>query len=285
MLLEKMFQRYLTECSYKHIKLDEEELEEELDMDEEECIVDEDIEYHDIKELTMSQVRELRNKKIHKPLTKMEEAELEKYYFQINVIVNRNNWDKNELDLWNIYKNYGKGKFRNLAYEKGLKDGTVRICDIVSEVYPEIGSKLALQIELIDEMCGVLGLKHSQDFTQVSKERIDNCVDWFKNNSEKIHNVFEIRDRKKIAKFDSRTTAEIINKVFSKWGYSKIKAGTKSKKRVNGEVVYTTPYNIKNTNIDEEKNQDVDVYLFIRPKKIKNSERKVTLHTGVMPPI
>jgi hypothetical protein len=179
------------------------------------------------------------------------------------------------MELWDVYKDYGRGRFRNLSYEKGFKDGSVRISDIISEVYPEISNRLALRVELIDQMCTTLGLRHSQDFTQVSKEKIESCVEWFKNNSKRIHSVFEIRDRNKTGRFDSKHTTFLINKVFSKWGYSKVKAGKRSKKRVNGNVVYTTPYNVHNTNVDEKKEKNVDVYEHVKAKKIKQTEKKV----------
>lgn len=281
MLLEQMFKRYLIDCSYEHEEFDEDELEEEMDMEEEEIEVD--FEYKDIPELTFSEMKELRTKKIESSLTKMEEAQMEKYYFQ-HMLVEKN-CIRLEMELWDVYKDYGKGKFKNLSYEKGYKDGSVRICDIVSDVYPEISSRLALRVELVDQMCGVLGLRYSQDWTQVSKDKVDGCVDWFKNNSKRIHNVFEIRDRNNSGKFTTRTTTDLINKVFSKWGYSKVKAGKKSKKRLMGKVVYTTPYNVVNTNKDAEKGTDIDVYEHIKPKKIKKTDRKVTIGTGNLPPM
>jgi hypothetical protein len=283
MLLDQMFQRYLTECSYSHEDIDEEELEQELDMDEEEEACIEDIEYKDIVELTRSQAVELRKKKIESSLTKSEETQLQKYYFQCMLTENRV-WN-NEVALWDVYKESGKGKFRNLSYEKGYKDGSVRICDIVSDIYPEISSRLALRVELIDQMCGVLGLKYSQDFTEVSKEKVDSCVDWFRTNSKRIHSVFEIRNQSKSVKFTSRTTTDLINKVFSKWGYSKVKAGNKIKTRVEGKVVYTTPYNVVNNNVDKENDLDIDVYEHVRPKTIKQTDRKVSFPSGDLPPL
>ena len=284
MMLEDMFKRYLSECSYEHEDIDEDELEEEMDMEEMDMCIDGEFDYKDIPELTLSQTKELRKKKIESSLTKMEEAQLEKYYFQ-HMLVEKDIWDV-EDELWDVYKNYGKGKFRNLSYEKGYIDGSVIICDIVSQIYPEISNKLALRVELIDEICGTLGLEHSHDFSQISKDKLDSCVDWFRTNSKRIHNVFEIRDRNtENTKFTSRNTTDLINKVFSKWGYSKVKAGKKSKKRVNGEVIYTTPYNIENVNADKEKGTDIDVYRHIRPKKIRQTEKKVLLATGNLPPM
>ena len=266
MLLQEMFKRYLHECSYEEEELDEEELEEEMDMDEE-CIIDDEIQYKDIPELTFSEMKELRKKKFESSLTKMEEFQMEKYYFQHMLVVTRR--IKDEMALWDVYKDYGKGKFRNLTYEKGYKDGSVRICDIVSDVYPEISSKLALRVEIIDDMCKVLGLKHSQDFTQVSKEKIESCVEWFKKNSKRIHSAFEIRDRNKTGNFSVRSTTDLINKVFTKWGYNKVKRGKRNMKGTKEKRIDKTPYNFENQ-IDY-----IDVYVHLKPKKIKQTERKV----------
>jgi len=272
MEIDKMFQRYLVECSYENEELDEDELEEELDMDEEDSLIDDEIDYTDIPELTFSQMKEFRKKKIEAVLTKLEEAQLEKYYFQ-HMLVEKNCINQ-ELALWDVYRDHGKMKFRNLSYEKGYKDGSVRICDIVSDIYPEISSRLALRVELIDEICTTLGLTHSQDFSEVTKDKIESCVDWFADNSKRIHNVFDIRDQKKKAAINTRCVTDIINKVFSKWGYSKVKAGKKKGHRVNGKVVYTTPYNIIN------ENEDIDVYQHVKTRKVKQTDRKVKFVSG-----
>ena len=123
----------------------------------------------------------------------------------------------------------------------------------------------------------MIGIKHSQDFSLVSKEKIDDSVDWFKEKSKEIHTVFDIRNQSKSNKFDSKATIYLINKVFSKWGFSTVKAGNKCGKRVNGKMVYSTPYNIKNENVDERFNRNIDVYEHIKPKVVKKIEKKVRL--------
>lgn len=279
MMLDDVFNRYLTECSYEEeIDYDEEE----FDFEEDEPVkLDDSFDYVDIPSITFDLAQELRKKKIENSITKLEEAQLEKFYFQYMLF--GENRMKDQIELWEIYCDYGKGKFKNLSYEKGFNDGSVRICDIINDVYPEISNILSLRVEMIDKICKKIGIKHSQDFSQVSKEKIDECVDWFKTNSKKIHTVFDIRNQSKSNKFDSRTTTEIINKVFSKWGFSSIKAGTRSKKRVDGKIVYTTPYNIKNENDDEKKNRNIDVYKHIKPKVVKQSSQVTLGKNGELP--
>ena len=272
MMLAETFNRYMEECNYDEEALDEDE----FDFEEEEVVVVDKFVYADIPEITFSKAQEIRKKKIENSITKLEEAQLEKFYFQYMLF--GENRMKDQIMLWDIYLDYGKGKFRNLTYEKGYNDGTIRICDIVSEVYPEISNILSLRVDWIGRICKEIGIKHSQDFSMVSKETIEGCTDWFKTNSKEIPNVFEIRDRSKTNKFDTRSTTELINKVFSKWGYSTIKAGNKSGKRVNGKMVYNTPYNIQNDN------KDINVYEFIKPKVVQKTEKKVsTVSEGDLP--
>ena len=98
--------------------------------------------------------------------------------------------------------------------------------------------------------------------------------------TQKRYRTFEIRDQSKTNKFDNKTTTYLINKVFSKWGYSTIKAGNKSGKRINGKMVYNTPYNIQNEN----EIYNINVYEFIKPKVVQKTEKKVsTVREGDLP--
>ena len=149
MVLPDLFDRYLKECSYDEEEPDDESIDlEELDID---VKIDTDVKYEDIPEITFTQAKKLRNKKIETSLTKIEERQLEKYFFQCNIIVDHK--VNQEQELWDIYCDYGKGTFRNLSYEKGYNDGSIRICDIINDVYPEISNILSLRVELIDRIC------------------------------------------------------------------------------------------------------------------------------------
>ena len=283
MLLEPLFKRYLTECSYEHEELlyDEACLLQEQDVLSIDINFNDEFEYNDIKDLTYPDANVLKKKKIESVLSKEEEIQLEKYYFQ-HALVNMDIWDsKVEHNLWDIYKSYGKNKFRNMSFEKGLLAGTVRINDIISPGYPELSSSLVLKLEMIDQIRNKIGLKHSQDFVEVSKETIADSVQWFDENRKKIHNIFQIRDGKK-EEFNSRSVTDLINKVFSQWGYSKIKLG-KERKKINGKMVNIAPYSIINENYDKDTREFTDVYKYIKPKKVKQTEIKVEVHQGYNP--
>jgi len=282
MSIEPLFQRYLLECNYEHT-LDDEDIDDSL-MDElaDTDGNDIDIPYQDIKEITRSVVTQYRKEKMNSSLSKMQEAELEKFFFQ-HMLTDKNIWKRDvELDLWDVYKDFGKRKFRNIGWEKGHIEGTVRICDIVSEVYPEICSKLSLRIEIVSEICDRLNMKNTHDYeTNISKTQLEDSVEWFSQNSKRIHTAFDIRNRGKcMMKMDIRKVTDLINKVFTKWGYSKIKKGTRKLVRVDGKRVDVTPYNILN----EVKGDTVNVYTHIKPRKIKSRHNKVSLvREGDMP--
>lgn len=266
MNLEPLFDRYLEECNYDNEELDEEDIESEYDFGEDEIPI-ENIDYEDIEEITFSQVKELRNKKMSDSLSKYEEAQLEKYYFQFMLVDNRI-WE-NELQLWDIYKDFGKNKFRNISFEKGLNEETLRLTDIVSTIYPEICSKFALRVEIIQEITTTLGIQNSQDFTIVERDKIDNTIDYFKNNSNRINDAFELRNRKTTNTFNLRNTTDLINKVFAKWGYSSLKKGKKVLKGTKGKQVDITPFNLENDN------DNINVYKHIRGRKSKKTMYKV----------
>lgn len=284
MSLEEMFKRYLKECNYEHEDLDEDELDDE-EIFEEEIIVDQDTKYEDIHSINRDEAHLLRRKKIVSSLTKMEEAQLEKYYFQC-ILTSKKIWKKDvEIDLWYIYQDYGKGKFTNLSYEKGVNAGSVRISDIVSDIYPEIAGSLALKVELIGQITKMLELKNSQDFKSIPRDKLEAVIYWFKQNSQKIHNVFEIRNQKKVNKFDLRTTTDLINKVLSSWGYSKLKKGKRQQQQINGERLDISPFNVVNENKLEGSiiDIDIDVYEHIKPRDGNKTERNVNTYKGVNP--
>ena len=166
-----------------------------------------------------------------------------------------------------IYIEFGPDKFRNLACEKSVNECSIKICDIFSD-----------QIKMIKEICTTIGIRHTNDLVLVSKEKLDSCVEWFKDNSVKIHTIFDIRNQSKPdTLFDSKAATYLINKVFNKWSYTSIKAGTRSKQRVDGKVVYTTPYHIKSKTVDAKKNWNVNVYDNLKPKKVRQTNKKVVI--------
>jgi hypothetical protein len=278
MHLDELVEKYLGACNYEHID----------NPDEDELINDDfdpsdvpTIKYRDIIELNRTEAEQLRKMKIDTTLTKLQELQLVKYYFQC-MLTDKDIW-QNEILLWDIYINYGKMRFRNLAYEKGVNMGTIRIQDMILSTYTEISSTLSLRVELINAICIVLGLKHSQDYSKIPKKTIENSIKWFQSHSAKIHTAFDIRNQKNIKEYNLKTTTRLINKVFAKWGFSKVVQGEPKKVRIEGKQVNVADYKVENTSqvsietfldigIKDEKEiiklkNANDVYDKIKPKK------------------
>jgi hypothetical protein len=179
---------------------------------------------------------------------------------------------EDQITLWNVYCNYGKKKFRNLSYEKGLNDGTLRICDIISSSFPEIADNLSRKLEDILEITQKLGLKNSQDFSSIQRDIIVNnlgWLEWLEKNSARFHSNFGLRNRSK-GGFTLRNGSELLNKIFNSWGFSKFTKGKAKTTKVNGKNIDLTDFTCKNT-------EEVEVYKYLEGKTIKQTERKVKI--------
>ena len=271
MNLKELFYKYLQLCNYEIEEDDKEELDD-LDIDDEDSnLVFEDYQYPDIPDITFPQRQELLKKKKNLPLSDLEEFTLNKNFFQATLIVNGRSSLKMEdqISLWNVYCNYGKKKFRNLQYEKGLNSGTLRICDIISSSFPEIADNLSRKLEDIIDITQKLGLKNSQDFKIIDRNVIVDNLEWLEQNSERFHTNFGLRNRTK-GEFTIEVGSKLLGKIFNSWGYSKIKKGKRKGKRNNGKQIDISDYCCENT-------EDIEIYEYLEPKSKKKIERKVRI--------
>jgi hypothetical protein len=157
MNLEDFFNAYLAECNYKYSEDQEDILEIEFD----EFIVPQ-IDYDDIVEILPSKAKQLINKKKTTPLTEEENSSLEKYHFQ-NILLYRPK--EVEKPLWDIYTNFGKGKFRNISTEKGLSEGTITIKDLIDKnSYSHLNNGFSMRCQVIGEIFNWIGLNNSQQY-------------------------------------------------------------------------------------------------------------------------
>ena len=278
MNLEQLFYKYLELCNYD-IKDEEEEELDDLDIkDEESNLVFLDYQYEDIPEITFTQRQELLTKKKLEPLEDIEEFTLNKSFFQATLIVEgRSNIKLDEqISLWNVYMNYGKSKFRNLSYEKGVAMGTLRICDIISSSFPELADNLSRKLEDIIEITQQFNLKNSQDFKTIDRGTIVDNLSWLETHSKRFHTNFGLRQQKRKGEFTLKNGSELLSKIFSSWGFSKIKKGKQVRGRVNGKRVDMTDYKCENT-------EDVEVYKYLEAKAKKQYEKKVRNIKGIFP--
>jgi hypothetical protein len=154
------------------------------------------------------------------------------------------------------FKDCGYSKFNNVGYEKGVVDGSVRIRDLLEQTkFSGVVDKLSLRLEMMSDICEQLGLKSSYELgAQVSKDRLEQSAQWFIHNYKKIHNIFDIRmqaDKSKKPPPASRVATSLINKIFTKWGYSKFKKCAKksfSKRDANAKREDITPFEIISQN-------------------------------------
>ena len=273
MSLRELFYKYLQLCNYDIEDEDEQELDD-LDIEDEECnLVFEDYQYQDIPSINRDELRVLITKKKKEPLSDLEEFTLNKHFFQNTLTYQQKGLKmipiEDEISLWNVYCNYGKKKFRNLQYEKGLNAGTLRICDIISSSFPEIADNLSRKLEDIIEITQKLGMKNSQDFKIIERKNLVDNLGWLEQNSTRFHTNFGLRNRGKGA-FTLKNGSELLSKIFNSWGYSKIKKGKEKRVRIDGKRIDMTDYCCENT-------EDIEVYEYIDPKSKRKTDRKVRL--------
>ena len=273
MSLKELFYKYLQLCNYDIEDEDEQELDD-LDIDDEDCnLVFEDYQYQDIPSINRDELRVLITKKKKEPLSDLEEFTLNKHFFQNTLTYQQKGLNmipiEDEISLWNVYCNYGKKKFRNLQYEKGVNSGTLRICDIISSSFPEIADNLSRKLEDIIEITQKLGMKNSQDFKIIERKNLVDNLGWLDQNSARFHTNFGLRNRAK-GEFTLKNGSELLGKIFNSWGYSKIKRGKRKTTKINGKNIDMSNYCCENT-------EDVEVYEYLDPKSKRKTDRKVRL--------
>jgi len=271
MNLQSLFYKYLELCNYE---LDDDDNDDfnDLDIEDEINLIFEEYKYEDIPSISRDDLRILVTKKKKEPLSVIEEFTLNKYFFQSTLSYeHKTNMIpiEDEISLWNVYCNFGKKKFRNLAYEKGLEVGTIRMCDIVSTSFPELADNLSRQLDDINEITKNLGLKNSQDFKEIDRGTIVKILPWLEEHSTRFHINFGLRNRMK-GKFTLKNGSELLNKIFISWGYSNFKKGKLKQKRVGGKFVDISNYKCENLT-------ETNVYKNIEPKSKKQTDRKVRL--------
>ena len=165
-----------------------------------------------------------------------------------------------------------------MCIEKGIEKGTVRIKDLLHcGTYSALNDGYNLRVEMMEHIKSWLGMINSQQYGyKITREKLES-VKQFEENKGKIHTVFELNaDRS--TKFDIQTCQKLINKAFTKWGFSQLMKDGQQRTRIDGVRVDTTPFVIT-------KETDMDVYQYIKPKLVKQTDRKVKIHTENLPPI
>jgi hypothetical protein len=253
-------------CNYT-IEDDVEDNIEDLNIEEEEKIKVDTIEYQDIPSINFDELQILLLKRKKEPLSDMEELMICKSFFQ-DTLKRENDFEEInkeiQLTLWNLYTEYGgRTKFRNLSYEKGYYQGDVRIADIISVNYPELADNFSRKLEVIVEITNRFGLKNSQNTKKILRTDIERNLEWIRENELRFRTNFGLRQsRSKNVEMDIRQAIDLMNMILGKWGYSKIKKERQIKKRINGKLFDVSDYNNENT-------EEIDVYSNMKSKKIR----------------
>ena len=89
-----------------------------------------------------------------------------------------------------------------------------------------------MRVEMMQNIEKWLGIVNSQEFgSKITREKVESVLRIFEENKGKIHTVFELNaDRSK--KFDTQTCIRLINKIFTKWGFSQMKTNGRNKRKL-----------------------------------------------------
>jgi hypothetical protein len=242
MHLVPLFEKYLDLCNYEIETLSQGELAD-LDMPDEPLGPKaENVPYGDIPTLSQDDFDELTRSKKTGPLSDLEILSMYKHRFMLTF--NEGNCaDDVVSDMWKLYIDSGAGRFRNLSYEKGLIDGSVRVEDIIDFKMSVLASKMSQRLEIIRELTGVLGLGHSQEVKDFDVDMFAEegpVSAWIAGNRERVCSVFEVRCAWKT--LGNEGCVKLVNSVLGKWGFSSIKSLKTIRRIVNGKRTQTRTY-------------------------------------------
>jgi hypothetical protein len=268
--LVPFFNRYLVECNYEVEVSCDEELEKSMEMDKPEKI---GFAYCDIEVINVLEADRLVKKKRIEPITDYEQSQLCKYYFLTMVFFEGGDVVKAEPYYIDFLEN--KGRYHNLAYEKGFNQGLFQIKDVLEgdDTYAETSRLRALKIECIDDINKTLGLRHSQDVKNLTDDKLKESIEWAVENKDKWVRIFEIRLRKKdkpiggAEVFTTRDVKDLINSVLKSWGMSDITRGKRTQVTVKGKRENVPSW-------DTRVKSGLEQYKELKPKVIRQRAEK-----------
>lgn len=260
MTLQNEFFKYLKYCNYE--KEDGDAHDDMKDLEIIEDHVGPIINYIDIPSINSDEMKILRMLNIK---TELEISKLEKFFFQQSI---ENMAIEDETICWGLYMDYGKNKFRNISYEKGIRGNTIGLGDIINTTLPILAEKLSLRLEIIQNLTSWFNVENSHDIkTTIEDKKIQLLIPIFKENIKAIYDAFDIRETRKEEGSEMTTTniIKITNQVLNKWGFSKIKRSERVNKRIEGKRVSNSSFKIEN---------EGGIYDKIKPKRRNRSPKK-----------
>lgn len=253
MNLESEFYEYLDICNYVECDVMNNV---QIDLLDDNEIKQTVYKYDEIPSISVDVMKQLRKQSIKSELEKLQ---LEKFFFQQSVQEMENIED--EKCLWIIYCDYGRGKFKNLRYEKQFVNETLNLSSVIDTTLPIIASKLGIQLNTIKKISSWYGLKHSQEIEKViPHDKLKTLIPLFEENIKEIYTAFELRETR--AKKDEWSIAKIIritNMVLGKWGYTKLSKTARKRNRSPGCVLDVSDYVV-----EKDGNHEINVYDYVK---------------------
>ena len=260
MTLEIEFFKYLKDCNYTLDTGYKEDYDRDWKIIESNtCSI---FNYIDIPSINSDEMKILRVKDMK---TDLENSKLEKFFFQQSI---ENMAIEDETICWRLYMDYGKNKFRNISYEKGIRKNTIGLGDIINTTLPILAEKLSLRLEVIQNLTSWFNVENSHDIkTTIEDKKIQLLIPIFKENIKTIYHAFDIRQTRKEESSDMTTSniIRITNQVLNKWGFSKIKRIERQRVREKGKRLSNSTFKIEN---------EEGIYDKIKPKKRNRSPKK-----------
>jgi hypothetical protein len=246
MHLEQLFQRYLRECNYVE-QLDPADIKLQLELH---TSTPMQYSYDDIPQLYPDDVYALVQKRIEGTIIPLEEAQLAKYHFQ-QLILDVSPAVKSVL--WSLFIHQGQAKFRNLSYERALRNNAITLYSIrraEKHAYRILNDAFSLRCEIIQDITNTLRIAHSHDFASpIGVEQLHLLSLYCQDNDKKIRTVFSLRFRRAAGLTDSggrvRHATEVLNQILDHWGFSRLRRQQRKRKQSGGVQVDESVYRLE----------------------------------------
>ena len=238
---KEMFYVYLDKCGYVLQQNMRKKNENEKDDDDLDMSFDDGQLYENIVTVNKQEAEHLQYLVERKNATSFQKLQLSKHFFDSIINTEIEETIKSEL-FHNIYeKSHNKHIIDNLYLEmkKGIKKGLYKDFNSSGSGF-EMNQMTSIKLKYINEINTMLGFENSlaQNSTVITREKIENCIDYMKTERTNILNTFGIDDMRKKKDDDYGMTLGLIKLVYKRWCGTDFNSQNKKKK--------SQAYNIKN---------------------------------------
>jgi hypothetical protein len=206
-----------------------------------------DYSYESIPSISVNEMKEIKRLDIK---SEIDNLKLEKFFFQQSIMDSTS--DSDESILWGLYCDYGRNKFRNLRFEKGIVNETLNMSQVIDNTLPLIAEKIGIQLVHIKKISSWFNLDHSQDVDKIiPNDILKKLIPLFKENIKDIYTAFNLRETRSKSNLKDEWTIRkittITNAVLDRWGYTKIKRRSRKLGGKREERIDISDYQLENT--------------------------------------